>query len=42
MLPYKLRHGDSIALEDASKDRLELKQRAARGIAVRDMVDAVY
>ena len=37
-LPYKLRHGDSIAREDTSNELFELKRSAARGIAARDMV----
>jgi hypothetical protein len=33
-----VRHGDSIALDDAKIELLELKRSAVREIAVRDMV----
>lgn len=35
---YRVRNGDSIALEGARNDLLELKRSAARGITVRDIV----
>jgi hypothetical protein len=38
---YNLRHGDSIALDGTENGLLELKRKAVRGIAVRDMVNDV-
>jgi hypothetical protein len=35
---YSLRLGASIDLEDAHNELLELRRKAARGMAVRDMV----
>ena len=35
---YRLRHGDSIVLDEIASELLELRRSAARGIAVFDMM----